>query len=214
MRRDQARPAADGAFPPDYRTRDSCLVWLRPVLATRVLYTLGRTLTCLILGALLVASPLSIPEVGMFLQTYMNKVLNPLLPVMGRILLGVVPLRFSTSAGGERLRQWAESAGVWGGLRLGMIFALAVCPVSAALFFGSLIPLALDSGSSVARPSLYETGTGLPVFAFAVLIGLGAQGVGRRSASSPRSKSRRAGRPGRSSSRWGLISRCLIYLAS
>ena len=73
----------------------------RQVLATGVLYTLGRMLTYLILGALLVASLLSIPEVAMFLQIYMNKALGPLLLVVGLILLDVIPLRFSTSLGGE-----------------------------------------------------------------------------------------------------------------
>jgi len=149
------------------------------VLATGILYTIGRTLTYLILGALLVASLLSIPEVAMFLQIYMNKALGPLLVVVGLILLDVIPLRFSTSCGGARVEKWAQSAGVWGSLPLGMVFALAFCPVSAALFFGSLIPLAVDAGSSVALPSLYGIGTGVPVFVFALLIGLGAQWVGK-----------------------------------
>ena len=149
------------------------------VLATGVLYTLGRMLTYLVLGALLVASLLSIPEVAMFLQIYMNKALGPLLLVVGLILLDVIPLRFSTSCGGARVQNWAQSAGVWGSLPLGMIFALAFCPVSAALFFGSLLPLAVDAGSSVALPSLYGIGTGLPVFVFALLVGLGAQWVGK-----------------------------------
>lgn len=147
----------------------------RRVLATGVLYTLGRTLTYLILGALLISSLLSIPEVAMFLQTYMNKALGPLLVVVGLILLDVIPLRFSTSVGGARLERWAQSAGIWGSLPLGMVFALAFCPVSAALFFGSLIPLALNAGSRVALPALYGIGTGLPVFVFAVLVGLGVQ---------------------------------------
>jgi cytochrome c biogenesis protein CcdA len=151
----------------------------RRVLATGILYTIGRTFTYLILGALLVASLLSIPEVAMFLQIYMNKALGPLLLVVGLILLDVIPLRFSTSMGGEKLQRWAESAGIWGSLPLGMVFALAFCPVSAALFFGSLIPLALDAGSSVTLPSLYGIGTGLPVFVFALLLGLGAQWVGK-----------------------------------
>ena len=151
----------------------------RRVLATGVLYTLGRTLTYLILGALLVTSLLSIPEIAMFLQTYMNKALGPLLLVVGLILLDVVPLRFATSCGGGRVQKWAQSAGVWGSLPLGMVFALAFCPVSAALFFGSLIPLAVSTRSQFALPSLFGIGTGLPVFVFALLIGLGAQWVGK-----------------------------------
>ncbi len=151
----------------------------RQVLATGLLYTLGRTLTYLVLGALLVTSLLSIPNVAMFLQIYMNRALGPLLVVVGIILLDVVPLRFSTSCGEGRLQHWAQTAGIWGSLPMGMIFALAFCPVSAALFFGSLIPLALDAGSRITLPSLYGIATGLPVFVFAVLIGLGAHWVGK-----------------------------------
>jgi cytochrome c biogenesis protein CcdA len=56
---------------------------------------------------------------------------------------------------------------------LGLIFALAFCPVSAALFFGSLIPLALNSKAGTILPFIYGIGTGLPVLAFAVAIALG-----------------------------------------
>lgn len=53
-------------------------------------------------------------------------------------------------------------------MALGVLFALSFCPVSAAIFFGTLIPLAL--------PSVYGIGTALPVFAFAILIATGARG--------------------------------------
>jgi cytochrome c biogenesis protein CcdA len=58
---------------------------------------------------------------------------------------------------------------------LGALFALSFCPVSAALFFGSLIPLAVQHNSAVALPTAYGLGTGLPVFAAAVLIALGTR---------------------------------------
>jgi len=151
----------------------------RRVLATGLLYTLGRMLTYLGLGAVLVAGLLAIPEVAMFLQTYMNKILGPLLFVVGLVLLDVIPLRFSASCGSDKIGRWAQSAGLWGSVPLGMVFALAFCPVSAALFFGSLLPLAVAAQSSVLLPSMYGLGTGLPVFVFAVLIGLGAQWVGK-----------------------------------
>jgi cytochrome c-type biogenesis protein len=151
----------------------------RRVVATGLLYTLGRMLTYLGLGAVLVAGLLAIPEVAMFLQTSMNKILGPLLVVVGLVLLDVIPLRFSASCGSEKIGRWAQSAGLWGSVPLGMVFALAFCPVSAALFFGSLLPLAVAAQSSVLLPSMYGFGTGLPVFVFAVLIGLGAQWVGK-----------------------------------
>jgi cytochrome c biogenesis protein CcdA len=70
-------------------------------------------------------------------------------------------------------------SGSWGAGLLGILFALSFCPVSAALFFGSLLPLAVKNGSSVLLPSAYGAGTGVPVFVFAVLIALGAQGVSK-----------------------------------
>ncbi len=62
---------------------------------------------------------------------------------------------------------------------LGVLFALSFCPVSAALFFGTLLPLAAKHESSVLVPSAYGAGTGLPVFVFAVLIAMGAQWVSK-----------------------------------
>ncbi len=55
---------------------------------------------------------------------------------------------------------------------------LSVCSVSAALFFGSLIPLAIDHQSSILMPTVYGIGTALPVVIFAILIALGAKWVG------------------------------------
>jgi len=58
-----------------------------------------------------------------------------------------------------------------------MIFALSFCPISAALFFGGLVPLALKHRSYVLLPCLYGVGTALPVLAFAVLLAWGARFV-------------------------------------
>ena len=55
---------------------------------------------------------------------------------------------------------------------------LSLCPLSAALFFGSLIPVAVKCGSGVLLPALYGVGTGLPVLLFGFLIALGARSLG------------------------------------
>ncbi len=151
----------------------------RRVLLTGVLYTLGRSLAYAVLAALLIASVFAIPELSFWLSTSMNKFLGPVLVVVGVILLDLVPLRFATvcvsDAAGKRLGR----SGTWGAGILGILFALSFCPVSAALFFGSLLPLAAQSQSSVVVPSAYGVGTGVPVFAFAVLIALGARSVSK-----------------------------------
>lgn len=151
----------------------------RQVLLTGLLYTAGRMLTYLALAGLLVASVLSIPAVSNFLQEYMNKLLGPILILVGMFLLGLIRFNFSTSLGGGAFEERLQGWGIWGAGLLGIVFALSFCPVSAALFFGSLIPLAVKNGSSIALPSVYGIGTGLPVFAFAVLIAVGAQSVSR-----------------------------------
>lgn len=151
----------------------------RQVLLTGALYTLGRSVAYAALAALLIASVLAIPDVSFWLETYMNKVLGPVLIAVGVVLLGLVRLRFSASCIPGQLETRLSRSGPWGAGLLGMVFALSFCPVSAALFFGSLIPLAVKNGSPIGFPSLYGIGTGLPVFAFALLIALGAEWLSR-----------------------------------
>jgi cytochrome c biogenesis protein CcdA len=147
------------------------------VLATGLLYTLGRTITYVTLGMLLVSSVLSIPQVSLALQYWMNRLLGPILILVGMFLLDLLRFNFSTSLISTSLQDRAGSWGAWGAAFLGMIFALSFCPVSAALFFGSLIPLALKAGSQITLPSLYGIGTGLPVAIFAIALAFGAQSI-------------------------------------
>ena len=60
---------------------------------------------------------------------------------------------------------------------MGMVFALAFCPVSAALFFGALIPICLEQESRFLAPALYGVGTAVPVLAFAFSLAMGARRV-------------------------------------
>ncbi|MCL6547047.1 MAG: aromatic aminobenezylarsenical efflux permease ArsG family transporter [Bryobacteraceae bacterium] len=149
------------------------------VFAAGALYTAGRTLTYLALAGLVVASVLSIPQASYYLQTYMNKLLGPVLILVGMALTGLLNLGFSVSVEGGGLQKKFSGWGLWGAGLLGMLFALSFCPVSAAVFFGSLIPLALQHESAVILPGMYGIGTGLPVVAFAALIAGGARSVSR-----------------------------------
>jgi cytochrome c-type biogenesis protein len=144
-----------------------------------VLYTLGRSLTYVVLGVLLVSSILSMPYVSNVLQKHMNKLLGPILILVGMFLLEMLRINLPGSGIGEGMQRRVEAWGIWGSAALGVIFALSFCPLSAALFFGSLVPLAIKDGSGVLLPSLYGVGTGLPVLIFAVLIALGAHAAGR-----------------------------------
>lgn len=149
------------------------------VLLSGLLYTIGRTLTYVVLGAAIVAGLLAIPGVSRFLQKYMHLLLGPLLIIAGMFLLELISFRRAGGGVSEGLQQRVDRSGVWGALLLGIVFALTFCPTSAALFFGSLIPLAVEHRSSLLLPALYGVGTALPVIVFAVLIALGAHYVAR-----------------------------------
>ncbi|MDD2689547.1 MAG: aromatic aminobenezylarsenical efflux permease ArsG family transporter [Candidatus Omnitrophica bacterium] len=143
------------------------------VLLSGIAYTAGRMITYALLGFILVNSILGIPEVAQFLQKYMVKALGPILIVTGLILLDVIKINLPGLSLSQKHHNKLVEAGVPGAFLLGAIFALAFCPVSAALFFGSLIPLALQSKFGVTLPFIYGIGTGLPVLAFAVAIAAG-----------------------------------------
>ncbi|OGP55597.1 MAG: cytochrome C biogenesis protein [Deltaproteobacteria bacterium RBG_13_61_14] len=151
----------------------------RQVLFAGLLYTLGRILTYLALGALIVAGLLKVPGLSNFLQKYMNQILGPVLILAGMFLLDWISLPVPSWGPGEKVQGQMERAGVWGAGLLGIVFALSFCPVSAALFFGSLIPLALKHQSPGLMPALYGLGTGLPVVAFAIALAFSARSVGR-----------------------------------
>jgi len=147
------------------------------VFISGVLYTVGRVVGYTGLGVLVTFSLLSIPQVSFFLQHYLNKILGPVLIVTGFLLMEVIHVPFLTSSVSERTVGRVRDFGAFGSLLLGILFALSFCPISAALFFGSLIPLSLKNSSHFILPSLYGLGTGRPVLGFAVVITFGVTNI-------------------------------------
>ncbi len=150
----------------------------RLVLLSAFTYSLGRALAYAAVCAVVVLGLLSVPGLSQFLQRYMNKLLGPLLVVVGMYLLGLLSVGLSTTAGSEELRKKAAEGGALGALLLGALFALSFCPVSAALFFGSLVPLSLQHGSKVVLPVVYGFGTALPVALLALVATGGTKALG------------------------------------
>lgn len=145
------------------------------VLFTGLLYTLGRATVYVVIAMLLVSSLLSAPTVSLMLQTWMNKLLGPILILVGMVMLGLIRLQLKGRGMSEGLQHRVERWGIVGGFALGILFALSFCPVSATLFFGSLLPLSVKHGSSFLLPLLYGVGTAVPVVVFAVILAFGAR---------------------------------------
>lgn len=142
------------------------------------LYALGRMVVYTAIGMFAVWGALNIPIASQYLQEYSGKILGPMLILVGMVLVELITLRIP---GGSRLSKLEARAAKWGHpgvFVLGIIFGLAFCPVSAALFFGALIPAAIAHNSPMMMPAVYGLGTGLPVVIFAILFSMGLRKVG------------------------------------
>ncbi len=139
-----------------------------------MLYTAGRSFAYAVLGYLAVSAFSALPSVSRFLQLWMNRGLAVLIVLTGLLLLDFLPVRLpSVSVSGEgarRLERW----GLLGVFLMGALFALALCPVSAGLFFGALVPLAVKAQSPLWLSVVFGVGTGLPVVVFAVVLAFAA----------------------------------------
>lgn len=138
-------------------------------------YTLGRGISYTVL-AMLMYFGLSLFQVSRIFQGWGDKVLGPILIILGLIMFGVIKVNIPTSNEKmERLKSWIATKGYLGALLLGMLFALAFCPYSGVLFFGMLTPLILKSTEGVLLAPLFALGTGLPVIIFSFIIAFSVQ---------------------------------------
>jgi cytochrome c biogenesis protein CcdA len=148
-------------------------------LAGAAAYTLGRVAAYAAIAALLGLGVVGAPEISQNLQRWIGPLLGPLLILTAMVLLGLITLPFQMSATSqEKAGRWAER-GLWGEFVLGFLFALSFCPVSAALFFGGLIPLALGSGQPALLLVLYGIGTAAPIAVLALVMAFSMRAASR-----------------------------------
>jgi cytochrome c-type biogenesis protein len=142
-------------------------------------YTLGRGVSYTLL-AVLIYFGISAFSIASIFQGWGDKVLGPILIIIGLIMFGFIKIKIGASSQRlERLKIWLAGKGYLGSLALGMLFALAFCPYSGVLFFGVLIPMVVATASGLLLPPLFALGTGLPVIIFSVLIAYSMKAVGK-----------------------------------
>jgi len=151
----------------------------RHTLLNGIFYTLGRGASYTIL-AILIYFGLSSFQISSIFQGWGDKVLGPVLIIIGLIMFGVIKINFGKSGEKtEKIKLKLAQKGFLGSFLLGMLFALAFCPYSGVLFFGALIPLILKSTESLLLPPIFAFGTGLPVILFSFLIAFSIQKLGQ-----------------------------------
>ena len=144
-----------------------------------VLYTAGRMVAYTLIGVLLILIGLSASRVSLFFQDYADKILGPLLIFFGLVMLDVIKFSIFKGRITSAIQERIGDRGLVSSFLLGILFALAFCPYSAILFFGMLIPIALESAGGITFPAIYGLGTGLPVMVFAVALSLGVSELGK-----------------------------------
>jgi cytochrome c-type biogenesis protein len=136
-----------------------------------LLYTLGRMLSYVFIASAIVWFGLNTQSIALFLQEYGEKIIGPLLLIIGIAMMDLIRLSFlNSSLKLNRLKEALTKKGYLGSFLLGVVFALAFCPFSAVLFFGMLIPIALGAGDGILIPAVFAFATGLPVIIFSLIL--------------------------------------------
>ena len=144
------------------------------VIFSGIFYTLGRCISYSILGFLITGAAWNIPPVSFFLQKYMTIIMGILFFLTGILLIFPATIFQGFFKLPDGIFKIKYGGGLAGSFLMGFILALAFCPVSAALYFGSIIPLTLRAHSGIMMPAVYGLGTGLPVLVSAAVIASGA----------------------------------------
>jgi len=148
----------------------------RKVLLSGVLYTLGRAVSYTVVGMIIYFGASKF-HIARFFQGNGERYLAPILIVVGLVMLNVIKLDFlGTSGFSDRMSDRFKDRGMLGAFVLGILFALAFCPYSGALYFGMLLPMTVASAQGLYLPVVFAVGTGLPVLLFTYLM---AFAVGR-----------------------------------
>jgi len=150
----------------------------RRVFLNGLVYTLGRVISYTGLAVIIFFGASKVNVASIF-QGWGEKLLGPLLVIIGLFMLDVIKIKFPgfsklTDSIGEK-----GKGSYWSTLLLGMIFALAFCPYSGVLYFVMLIPLTVASASGLYLPVIFAIGTGLPVIIFAWLLAYAVGNVGK-----------------------------------
>lgn len=143
-----------------------------------LLYTLGRAVSYTGLGFILYFGASKF-HVAKFFQLYGERILGPLLIVIGIIMLDMVKIKFpGFNRISENIEKKRKSGSGWNALLLGIVFALAFCPYSGVLYFGMLIPMSVNSPDGLFLPFIFAIATGLPVVIISYLLAFSVSSIG------------------------------------
>ncbi len=150
----------------------------KKVFLSGLIYTLGRAISYTRL-ALIIYFGASLMNISRMFQGWGEKLLAPVLIIIGLLMLDVVRLRFPGFSGligkigNEGKGSYRNS------LLLGIVFALAFCPASGVLYFTILIPITIASVNGLYLPVVFAAASGIPVIIFAWVLSYSVGSLGK-----------------------------------
>jgi cytochrome c biogenesis protein CcdA len=149
----------------------------KKVFLSGFVYALGRAFSYTLIGIILFFGASEF-HIARFFQQNGEKYLGPLLIIIGLIMLNIIRLNFLGKSNlTEKLTDKLKGRGLLGSFLIGVIFALAFCPYSGALYFGMLIPMTISSIDGLYLPIVFAFGTALPVILFTYLLAFAANNI-------------------------------------
>jgi len=150
----------------------------RKVFFNGLVYTLGRTISYTSIGLVFYFGANQFEFSGI-LQEWGEKLLGPLLIIIGLFMLGILKMSIPGINYLTEKMENKSNSGFWGVLLLGVVFALTFCPLSGVLYFGMLIPMTISSTSGLFLPIVFAFATGIPVIIFAWLLAYSIGSIGQ-----------------------------------
>jgi len=142
----------------------------KKVLFSGIIYSLGRAFSYTLIGVILYFGASKF-QLASFLNQNGEKYLGWILLIIGLVMLNIIKLNFlGKSNFQEKFSEKFRDKGLLGSFLIGVVFALAFCPYSGALYFGVLIPMSIISIKGLYLPFVFAFGTGLPVILFTYLL--------------------------------------------
>lgn len=149
----------------------------RKVFINGLIYTLGRAFSYTILAVVIFLGASKL-DISLLFQGWGEKLLGPVLIIIGLFMLDVIKLKFPALSGiTEKLGEKSKGS-TWSTFLLGVVFALAFCPYSGVLYFAMLIPMTVASASGLYLPVIFAVATGLPVIVFAWMLAFAVGNIG------------------------------------
>ena len=149
----------------------------RGVLFSGMMYAAGWASTYVVLAFCVLGLAWFTPEsLTRFFAGVIHGYIGPVLILIGMMLLGM----FTFSLGGDTqsMQKVVAKLGIWSSFPLGILFALAFCPTTAATFL-AMLGIAAAAKSPIFFPLVFGIAGALPVLFFAFLLAFHAHALGK-----------------------------------